>query len=77
MSGRFVEMQPQWEYKRFEHDCPFHDYVINELGTDGWELVSACPVIQPARGVTNLVLFFKRKIGTREVELTATTRSTP
>ena len=59
-----------WEYKTLKTDKSFWsgkdktdiEKVLNDLGRDGWELVSVVPLSVTAGGATTgLQLFFKRK----------------
>jgi hypothetical protein len=59
-----------WEYKVMKTDRTFWsgrdkkdpEVFLNELGRDGWELVSVVPLSQMGGGTTtNLQFFFKRK----------------
>ena len=59
-----------WEYKVFTIDKGFwsgkekknSDQLLNDLGRDGWELVSVVPLSHAAGGTTsNLQFFLKRK----------------
>ena len=55
-----------WEYTLetipLDHVDPTPNEILNTLGSDGWELVSA--VSQPASGSVYVILFLKRQIAT-------------
>jgi hypothetical protein len=58
-----------WEYKVMKTDRSFwsgkdktdHELFLNNLGREGWELISVIPLSQMGGGTTtNLQFFFKR-----------------
>jgi len=61
-------MMTSWEYKDMKTDKSFWsgkdktdpEKFLNDLGRDGWELVSVVPLSQGGT-ITNLQFFFKRK----------------
>ena len=58
-----------WEYKVFETDKSFWgakdkiniDNKLDELGRDGWELISVVPLSTTSGSTTGLQFFLKRK----------------
>lgn len=50
----------KWEYKTYESSYPEPEFKLNELGREGWELVSV--IISQSERLDSYFFYFKRPI---------------
>ena len=55
----------KWEYKTYESSYPDPEFKLNELGREGWELVSAIP--SHSERLASYFFYFKRPIIDKKV----------